>query len=403
VGLKTAQGYGLAALEDGKPIIPTAVFFDFDEDKMLFGQKAVHQYIEGAEGRLLRAIKSILGSNLMDEKTFIQDRQLSFREIIGYILAHLKSEAEKSSGSKLQKVVLGRPVHFNDNDPKKDQRAQDILREVALEQGFQQVEFQYEPIAAALAYEQQSVRKETLALIADIGGGTSDFSIIRLGTQSQDRKQDILANAGVHIGGTDFDRKISMKEVMPYFGKGSTVKTMTGGKIGLPVSYFNDMATWHRINSLYSDDKRDTVERFLRSTNHPQQLQRFHTLMDFELGHLLNTRVEEQKQILSSQSSSILDLGFVEKGLNLELQQTKSNQAIEEELEKLGRVTADILKQAGIKKTEIEAIFFTGGSTKIPILKKKIFDVIPQAEVIEGDAFGSVGYGLVIDAEQKFS
>ncbi len=402
VGLKTSSGFELASLEGNNPIIPSAIFFDREHGGKLFGKKGIERYIEGQEGRLMLSVKSILGTNLMTEGTFLQGKKVPFQDVIGYLVAHLKAQAEKQFGQGVDSVVMGRPVHFNDSDRKKDQQAEEILRTITKKQGFKNVEFQFEPIAAAFAYEQKSVKSETLALVADIGGGTSDFSVIKLGSNNLDRKQDILANAGIHIGGTDFDRKISVKEVMPFFGANTEVKTMSGQDINVPKAYFNDMATWHRINSLYNDEIAESIAGYLKHATNQVGLDRFQTLVDSELGHLLNSRVEEQKQILSSKTESILNLDFIEKDLSLPLSQEKSNEAISEEITKLSTVTKEILKQAGAAASDIDVVFFTGGSTKIPILRKHIFDKIPNAEVVEGDAFGSVGYGLAVDAENRF-
>lgn len=402
VGLKTKNGFELAKLEGDNPIIPSAIFFDRTDQSKLFGKQAVEKYIEGVEGRLMRSIKSILGTDLMDEGTFIQNKMVPFKDIIGYLVAHLKLQSEKQLGQSIDSVVMGRPVHFNDYDSDKDRQAEDILRGIATKQGFKHVEFQFEPIAAALAYEQKSVNKETLAFIADIGGGTSDFSVVLLGANHVDRKQDILANAGVHIGGTDFDRQISVKEVMPSFGTKTEVTTMSGARAGVPKSFFNDMATWHRINSLYSDKIKESIAGYIKRSTDEVGLERFQTLVEFELGHLLNTRIEEQKQILSSQTASVLNLDFVEKGFCLPLAQERSNQAIQGELTKLSDISSEILAQAGVAAGDIDVVFFTGGSTKIPILRDHITQNMPNAQVVEGDAFGSVGYGLAVDAENRF-
>ncbi|MDX2471810.1 MAG: Hsp70 family protein, partial [SAR324 cluster bacterium] len=333
---------------------------------------------------------------------FVIDKNVKFQDIIGYLIAHLKVQAENQLEGSIDSVVMGRPVHFNDHDSAKDHEAEELLKTIAQNQGFKNVEFQFEPIAAALAYEQKSVTKETLALVADIGGGTSDFSVIKLGSNNFDRKQDILANAGIHIGGTDFDRKISVKEVMPFFGANSEIKDMSGKSLKVPKAFFSDMATWHRINSLYCDEVKESIAGYIKNAPNSASLGRFQTLIEYEFGHLLNTRIEQQKQILSSKTQSVLDLGFIEKGLTLPLLQEKSNEAILEEITKLSNITNEILMQAGVAASDIDVIFFTGGSTKIPILREYIFNNIPKAEVVEGDAFGSVGYGLAVDAEKRF-
>ena len=208
------------------------------------------EYVEGAEGRFMRALKSILGTSLMNETTLVGRERKSFQDLIGRFLRHMRERLE-SAGVQADKVVLGRPVHFIDDDPAADATAEAQLAAAARAEGFAHVEFQYEPVAAAL-YRESMLDAEELALIVDIGGGTSDFSVVRLSPErarAHDRSSDILASTGVHVGGTDFDRLLSIRHVMPHFGLGSLY---ADGKRSLPVWYFNDMATWHRINLLYT-------------------------------------------------------------------------------------------------------------------------------------------------------
>ena len=142
-------------------------------------------------------------------------------------IAELKRRAETAAGRDFQRVVLGRPVFFVDDDPAADQTAQDTLGEIARQVGFTDIEFQFEPLAAAFDYESQ-IDREELVLVIDIGGGTSDFSLIRLGpgrAGKADRREDILAYGGVHIGGADFDKQLSLAHVMPLLGLGSQLRS----------------------------------------------------------------------------------------------------------------------------------------------------------------------------------
>src|SRR3981189_1986530 len=211
----------LVALEDGESTIPSAIFYEVD-GAVLIGRRAVDAYVEGAPGRLMRSLKSVLGTSLIDETTRLGRERVSFRDVIAYYLGAVKRRVKPPPGQELRDVVHGRPVHFVDNAEDADRKAEQTLREIAREIGFNDVTFQFEPIAAALDYERQ-ITSEEVALIADIGGGTSDFSIVRLGPRRHgkaDRSADILANDGVRIGGTDFDRQLSLGGLMPPFGFG---------------------------------------------------------------------------------------------------------------------------------------------------------------------------------------
>ncbi|MEQ9246747.1 MAG: Hsp70 family protein, partial [Nitratireductor sp.] len=154
----------LIALEAGEVTMPSAVFFSFEDDRTYFGRGAVSRYTENVEGRLLRALKSVLGSSLIHEKTRIKAHSIAFSDIIGSFLHFLKENLENHLGGPVDNIVLGRPVQFVDDNPEADRRAQDELEKAAQRRGFAHIEFQFEPIAAALDYEQQ-VDREELALI----------------------------------------------------------------------------------------------------------------------------------------------------------------------------------------------------------------------------------------------
>jgi hypothetical chaperone protein len=202
----------LLPLEDGKPTLPSVVFFNADEDQVRYGRAALADYLEGYDGRLMRSLKSLLGTSLMEGQTEVAGRALPFKQLLGHFIGEVKRRAEAQAGREFSSVVLGRPVYFVDDDPAADRLAEDTLAEIARSVGFREIGFQYEPIAAAFDYESR-IEREELVLIADIGGGTSDFSLVRLGPQrapASERRDDILATGGVHIGGTDFDKYLSL-------------------------------------------------------------------------------------------------------------------------------------------------------------------------------------------------
>ena len=290
----------LTALEAGQTTIPSAIFYEVD-GAVLIGRKAIETYVEGAPGRLMRSLKSVLGTSLIEETTRLGRERTSFRDVIAYYLGAVKRRAEQATGRELRDVVHGRPVHFVDNADDADRKAEQTLREIAREIGFDQVTFQFEPIAAALDYERQ-IASEEIALIADIGGGTSDFSIVRLGPQRHgrsDRASDILANDGVRIGGTDFDRQLSLGVIMPLFGFGSAMKRPG---LDVPSSYFHDLATWSNINRMYEPRVIADIRQVRQEASEPDLLDRLVRVVDEQRGHTLAMEVEEAKIALSDTS-----------------------------------------------------------------------------------------------------
>ena len=402
IGVSTENNITMVPLDQGKPIIRSAIFFNFEAGGCQFGQQGVTDYLSGVHGRLMMSLKSVLGSSLMDEDTSIQHRRISYREILGYFLQHIKQQAETTLGHELTRIVLGRPVRFHDQDDVKDRLAQDTMESIARKLGFKTVLFQYEPIAAALTYE-QSITGEQLALIVDLGGGTSDFSVIRLrpGMENQDRLQDVLANNGIHIGGTDFDTELSLKAVMPELGLGSEMRGMSGN-IQVPNSYYYDLTTWHTINSLYTHRTRSELHTIKNFAFDPKRITRLINVIEKQAGHKILNEVEQGKCLLSNAEQANLDFQFIEKEFFISIQQKMFENFIQNKIEKLVQVVLKTISDSGIKTSDIDSIFFTGGSTQIPMIRSAILAHFPNAEIVQGDVFSSVGKGLIIDAKRKF-
>lgn len=401
----------VGVVENGKPrlvplegqhlTLPSAVFFNFEDGRTYYGRRAIEDYAAHTEGRLMRALKSVLGTALIHEKTRIKTHAIAFSDILGGFVGHLKRSLEQARGEEVDHVVLGRPVHFVDEDEAVDREAEHELEKVAHAQGFRHVAFQFEPIAAALDYE-QSVRREELALIADIGGGTSDFSIVRVSpdrARAADRRGDILANAGVHVGGTDFDRLLSVGKVMPELGYLTPTKD---GKRNLPVSYFFDLATWQRINLLYSNKAMSALRQMRYEAARPELVERLIDIVGHRQGHQLAGKVEAAKVALTSQGEARIELALTGERLAVPVSADDLDGAIEDAVERIGATAAGTIRAAGLAPSGIGTIFLTGGSTAVNPVRRRILEAAPEARVVEGDMFGSVGLGLALDAERKF-
>lgn len=391
----------LVALEAGNRTMPSVLFFGFEDDQVHFGRAAVAEYVTGADGRLMRSLKSVLGTTLFGDTTRIKARRLGFGEIIGTYVGELKRRAEAALGAELTQVVMGRPVQFVDDDPVADRAAQGQLEAAVRAQGFEQVEFQYEPIAAALDYERQ-VTEEKLALIVDLGGGTSDFSLVRVSPQRAgrpDRSQDILATTGVHIGGTDFDRLLSMSRVMPELGLGSRTRD---GKRHLPVAPYFDLSTWHRINRLYDAKALRDLRSTVREAQEAEQVETFLELVEERLGHRLIGAVEEAKIGLSDQD--VVDFAFPvrDRIIATRITVAQLGEALAASIERLEDTIADALRQAGQTHAAVDSLILTGGSTLVPAVAGRLRALFPEAEVVRTDVLGSVGLGLALEAKRIF-
>ena len=390
----------LVALEAGQTTIPSAIFYEVD-GAVLIGRRAVEAYVDGNPGRLMRSLKSVLGTSLIDETTRLGRERTSFRDVIAYYVGAVKRRAEQASGLELRDVVHGRPVHFVDNAPDADRKAEETLRQIAREVGFDDVTFQFEPIAAALDYERQ-IASEEVALIADIGGGTSDFSIVRLGPQRHgqaDRSADILANDGVRIGGTDFDRQLSLGVVMPLFGFGSPMKR---AGLDVPSSYFHDLATWSSINRMYEPRVIADIRQVRQEASEPALLDRLVRAVAEQRGHTLAMEVEEAKIALSEKQRADIPLEWLEPGLNAAINRADLVSHTRRLSERIADRIKNCLAQSRLTASDIDAVFLTGGSVQLAHVRKAIQNAVPDARIVEGDTFGAVGKGLTLEALRRY-
>lgn len=394
-----AQG-SLASLDRGRDTMPTAVFFNGEEQTVVFGREAVEQYQSGYGGRLMRALKSLLGSELINDTTLVNGQNLAYRDIIGHYLRHLKAVAERHGGQGLEQVVLGRPVHFVDDSAERDAQAQTTMREIAESVGFSEVHFQFEPIAAALDYE-SLLDREKLVLVADIGGGTSDFAVIRLGPQrvrQLDRSMDVLASTGVHVAGTDFDQQLSLAAVMPHLGLGAQGD---GGK-PVPAHTFFELATWHRIHFLYTPRALSDANTLRPFFADPQLHQRLMKVLRDREGHRIAGLVEEAKVATAEAGAHTIDLAFIEAGLQAQVDHRLLTQAIGAATTRIVAAAQAAVALAGVASADVDAVYFTGGSTGLSELRTAIAAVFPDSEPILGDRFSSVARGLGLHAAKLF-
>ncbi|PPD31224.1 MAG: heat-shock protein [Hyphomicrobium sp.] len=392
----------LLPLQDGVTSVPTALFFSFDDDTCTHGRAAMERYLSREPGRLLRSIKSLLGTPLFEEVTQVKYRRYAYGEIIADFLKFLRVSAAREMGGDPRSVVIGRPAYFVDDDQPADDKAQAQLEAAARAAGFETIAFQFEPIAAALHYE-QSVTDEEIALVADIGGGTSDFSVLRVSPRLAtkiDRRGDILGYNGVHIGGTDFDRLLSMATLMPFLGLGSKLR-MKG--MDAPSWYFADLATWHRINVLYDGKVLTEVRSVRRDSAEPEKIDRLLGVLELRKGHELLGRIEQAKIDMSSMTAATVSLADVAQDFVLEIKRRRFEQAIGESLGRIEGRVRDVIALAGLKPGTVRTVFLTGGSSGIPAVRNAVTKVVPAAQVVVGDAFGSVAAGLAIDAERRFN
>lgn len=410
VGFHDGNQVRLLNLEEQKPTLPSVIFFNADLDEVAYGRAALTAYLDGYEGRLMRSMKSLLGTSLIDGYTEVQGRQLSYKQLLTQYITELKRRAEHSAQQKIEQAVFGRPVFFIDDNPSADKKAENTLREIAIAAGFKEIAFQYEPIAAALDYESR-IEQEELVLVVDIGGGTADFSVIRLSPERRqqiDRQADILSNTGVHIGGTDFDKYLSLQQLMPLLGMGGRLNN----GIEMPSANYFNLATWHTINLVYSQKVVREIQDICRDISDPELRYRcacFLQLIEQRDGHWLALKAEEAKIRLSDAEMVQLELERLHsredrsRQHSLSLDRTQLDAAIAPLFSQLNQTIANAIHNAGVAASRIDTVFFTGGASGVRGLRRDLQQLLPNAKLVQGDVFGSIGAGLAWDATRRFA
>jgi hypothetical chaperone protein len=376
-------------LEEGQATLPTAVFLDYANRQTLVGRLAVSAMIDGRYGRFMRSLKSILGTPLARERRQFLNEKLTLLEIIARFLSVVRTRAEADLGKEIDRVFAGRPVHFHSSDPKRDRQAEVDLAECYRLAGFSDVTFVLEPEAAALA----AGPGRGLGLIVDIGGGTSDFTLFR----PKPTGVEIVASHGVRIGGTDFDRALSLAQVMPLLGLGGELKNELGsGRNAVPPALFHELASWEKIAFVYGADTLRDAKRMQRLAIEPARLKRLVSVLEMELGHDIAFAVEAGKIAANRENQGRIDLGQVETGLAPVVWQNDLLTALWPLAEKVGLAARETLDIAGVSANQIDRVVFVGGSSLMSVIDRLMRGHFPNAEFEHSEVFTAVVDGLAL-------
>jgi len=368
-----------------------------DEQPMFVGHHAFQHYFDDPEeGYFVKSPKSFLGaSGLRPEFVHF------FEDIVTAMMQTVKQRAEASLGHALTHTVIGRPVNFQGMDAEHSNRqALAILTTAAQRSGFKHIEFLYEPIAAGLGFERHLSDNQTV-LVVDIGGGTSDCAMVRMGPDHRgktDRSADFLGHTGERIGGNDLDIQLAGKQLMPLFGMDAPLKSgkPMGTQTFLDAVRTNDVSALTRFSSL---ETTLYLEQLQRDCLQPERIARLLKLQKNRQNQQLVRQAEQAKIALSDDDTTRVLLDYVEQGLSTEINREGFQNAIERPLERITRLMQEAVTQAG---TRPDAIFITGGSARSPMLRQAIAQTLGEIPVLDGDHFGSVVSGLTEWAETQY-
>ncbi|AVW91958.1 Hsp70 family protein [Celeribacter baekdonensis] len=380
----------LVELEPGEKTLPTAVFFD-PRGGMRLGSAANRALIDGDEGRYMRALKSVLGTPLLRETRPIGGKRQSLLDVIALFLRDLRLRTEDQLRNPVTGVVSGRPVHFHSRDAAMDAQAERDLREAYTMAGFSDIRFLPEPEAAALSARDLAAGE--IGLVVDIGGGTSDFTLFR----KENGHAEVLASHGIRLGGTHFDRALSLRHAMPLLGAGTEVRrALAEGRLPVPASLFNDLATWQKIPFLYTRDTLSLARDLARHAVEPEKLARLIEVLEAELGHDIAFAVEAAKIGANGGADAAVNLSLVEKGLSAPLTPADLATCLAGNRAELSEAVRDTLALAGLAPEAIGAVVYVGGSSLMDVVARATEEVLPQARALRGEAFTAVIDGLAL-------
>jgi len=381
--------------------VKSVMYFDPEEKQFYIGQQAVNHYIENdAWGRYIQSIKAFLPDQSF-EYTEIGRKTYKLDQLIAIILRNIKDQGQKYLDRVLDRVVLGRPVVFSE-DPEREELAVKRLLSAAKLAGFNEVYLQYEPIAAALAFESTlPPGQEKIVLVGDFGGGTSDFTIIKTkgGRHKQkiDRKDDILGLSGIYIGGDTFDSQLMWNKIAYYFGKDVRVKAlMSDYDLSVSPIILGKLRKWHLIPQLRLPKTRQIIKEIKYQADRPELIENLQNLVEDNYGYILFQAIEKAKCELSSLSSSIINFEELRLRIRESVSRDEFENIITPEIQKIETCIDEVVKQAGISEPDIDTVFLTGGSSHIPLIKRIFSNKFGGDKIDQTNAFTSVVYGLGI-------
>lgn len=378
------------AAEDAR-LLRSVLFFPDGTPTILAGAAAIEAYLRDFEGRFLQSIKTFLPSTAFT-RTEIRRKTWKLEQLIALLLTRIREAVEREVGGAPSHLVFGRPAVFSP-DPEKDALAQARLAEAVTLAGFPAPVFLIEPIAAALRYE-ESLDRDEVVLVADFGAGTSDFTLMQLGPSRRDvldRRGDVIASSGVYIGGDRFDAAIVQHRLLRLFGFGSTYATMLQ-RTELPHWMTRKLLAWHELSVLREKSNLEFLQNAVKTSDRPRELQNLVTLSEENLGFHLYRVVEEAKRRLSEIDEA--PLSFHEADIDIETGVTRAEfdrwtAPLRTEL----LHAADRCLAKGHGRAP-DAVFLTGGTSKIPSVRQAFAERFGESLLREGDAFTSVAAGL---------
>ena len=365
----------------------------------LTGPAAIEHYLQAEEkGRLIQSLKSHLSSRTLTG-TEVFGRRYKLEDLIARILADLRKHAARQFNKPIRYAMVGRPVRFVGAETAEDQDfAVSRLRHAFETAGFEHIDFEMEPVAAAYAYE-STLDHDELILIGDFGGGTSDFSLLRVGPGVRRRgrtPQDLLGNSGVGLAGDAFDARIVRKLVSPALGSNSEARSLNKLLPAVPAWIYSNLERWHYLSFLRTNNVREILKSARIRSLEPEKIEALIAIIDEDLGYQLHQAVQKVKFELSRSESS--EFHFRDGSMDLRIPVTRSafESWIKDDLHAIESSVDTLLQTSGIHPRAVDCVFLTGGSSFVPAVRRIFETRFGRDRIRSGNEFTSVAHGLAL-------
>ncbi|MBX3162730.1 MAG: Hsp70 family protein [Deltaproteobacteria bacterium] len=376
----------------GAPHWRTVLFFEAGGG-LSAGAPAIARYLEtDGEGRLVQSIKSHLASAAFS-KTYILGRRWALDDMIAAYLRQLRAAAPVDLG---RRCVIGRPVRYwGADDDEDDARAVGRMREALGKAGFDEVHFEYEPVGAAARYAAR-LDHEELVVVADFGGGTTDFTAIRVGP----RRSEVLATGGIGVSGDAFDARVIDAVVAPALGRGTRYRDELGGEAPVPAWLYGHLRRWHYLSFLKEESTLRLLERVEHGALEAHKFRKLIRVVEDDLGLVLHRAVEGSKVRLSARAEDRVLLEAVE--LDLPVTRAGFESWIAEDLDRIDATLDDVMRRANVTVGDVDRVFATGGSSLVPAVRARLAARFSEDRVVGGEELTSVAWGLAARAAELF-
>ena len=363
------------------------------------GPQAIDAYLSSrAHGRLIQSMKSYLPSRLFHQ-TNILGRNFALEDLIATVVRAIRAAAEAQFGDLGGRVVVGRPVHFSGAKSKADDEfALGRLRAALSAAGFDDVIFQFEPVAAALQY-QSVLEREELVLIADFGGGTSDFSLVRLGrrgTAAEDRA--IVGTDGVGIAGDTFDSRVVRRLVAPALGLNSKYQPAFGAPLPIPSWLYEHLEKWHYLSFLKAQRTMELLEELKFQALAPEKIAALIHVVENDSGYRLYRSVEQTKFALTDGDTAPFAFDEALVAIHASVARRDFESWIARDIQRITECVDRLFRRSGVSFEEVDSVFMTGGTSLVPAVKRLFEERFGAARMKSGEELTSVAKGLALEA-----